>query len=229
MLIRCDKCSTLYELEEDLLPPRGAPVQCSKCQFVFTAYPAPRTEPSRISPEGEDKGERLRQAGGYEAARAPLSAPDASPPESFSLREDMETDAEYSAQVFTEPQFTADGRPIRKVPFPKVEDPVPPGQRPGIARTPGRVSALSGLPRQKTLLWIVPLAILVVLVIAIVTWRMLGQRAAPAAPQRREGQSSVLPDDRTERAPAMAAGDEGARLDGGSVEPGAPSPKKRTR
>ena len=232
MLIRCDKCSTLYELEEDLLPPRGAPVQCSKCQFVFTAYPAPRTEPPRGSSEVDEKGERLRQAGGYEAARSQLSASGASSPDSFPLREEMETESDYSAPASTEPQFTADGRPIRKVPFPKVEDPVPAGQRPGTARTPGRVSAPPGFSWQKAQPWIVLLAIVAVFVIALVAWRMLGHRVDPAVAQRREGQSSVLPDDRTERAPAAAV-DDGARLDGGSLEPVAPGPapvpKKRAR
>jgi predicted Zn finger-like uncharacterized protein len=42
VLIRCEKCSTLYELDEKLLPPGGAPVQCSKCQYVFHAQaPSP--------------------------------------------------------------------------------------------------------------------------------------------------------------------------------------------
>lgn len=211
MLIRCDKCSTLYELEEDLLPPRGAPVQCSKCQFVFTAFPAPRTE----SPHG----------GSDEAAPSQLSALGGDPPDSFPLHEEMEPEAACSAPP-VETQFTADGRPIRKVPFPKVEDPAHAGQRPGIARAAGRVSSLSGFPRQKALLWIVPLAVLAFLVIAIVAWRMFGHRVDPPVTQQREGQS--LPDDRAEHAPAAAV-DDAARLDGGSPEPTAPGPKKRAR
>ena len=86
MLIRCDKCSTLYELEEDLIPPRGAPVQCSKCQFVFTAYPAPRTE----SPRGDyDEG-----------ARSQLPPPSVDPPLSFPLREEAEPAAACSTPRF---------------------------------------------------------------------------------------------------------------------------------
>lgn len=42
MNIRCEKCSTTYELDETLLAPEGSPVQCTKCQHVFTAVP-PRT------------------------------------------------------------------------------------------------------------------------------------------------------------------------------------------
>ena len=212
MLIRCDKCSTLYELEEDLIPPRGAPVQCSKCQFVFTAYPAPRTE----SPRGDyDEG-----------ARSQLPPPSVDPPLSFPLREEAEPAAACSTPTI-EPQFTADGRPIRKVPFPKVEDPARAGQLPGIARAAGRVSALSGFPRPKALLWIVPLAVLASLVIAVIAWRIFGHRVDPAATQRREGQSSLLPDDRTEHAAPAPAADDAARLDGGSIEPAAPGSKKR--
>jgi predicted Zn finger-like uncharacterized protein len=37
--IRCERCSTTYELDEKLLAPEGSPVQCTKCQHVFTAVP----------------------------------------------------------------------------------------------------------------------------------------------------------------------------------------------
>ncbi len=39
MIIRCERCSTLYDLDEALLAPEGSPVQCAKCQAVFTATP----------------------------------------------------------------------------------------------------------------------------------------------------------------------------------------------
>lgn len=39
MIIRCERCSTTYELDEALLAPEGSPVQCTKCQHVFTALP----------------------------------------------------------------------------------------------------------------------------------------------------------------------------------------------
>ena len=42
MNIRCERCSTTYELDEALLAPEGLPVQCTRCQHVFTAVP-PRT------------------------------------------------------------------------------------------------------------------------------------------------------------------------------------------
>jgi predicted Zn finger-like uncharacterized protein len=56
VLIRCEKCATLYELDDNMLPPGGAPVQCSRCQFVFTAYPEQRaggpTTPAVAHEEG---------------------------------------------------------------------------------------------------------------------------------------------------------------------------------
>lgn len=40
MHIRCERCSTLYELDDALLAPEGSQVQCSRCEHVFTARPA---------------------------------------------------------------------------------------------------------------------------------------------------------------------------------------------
>jgi len=39
VIIRCERCSTVYELDEALLAPEGSPVQCTRCQAVFTARP----------------------------------------------------------------------------------------------------------------------------------------------------------------------------------------------
>ncbi len=39
MVIRCEHCSTLYELDEALLSAAGSQVQCTRCQHVFTAFP----------------------------------------------------------------------------------------------------------------------------------------------------------------------------------------------
>ncbi len=59
MIIRCERCSTLYELDETLLQPEGSPVQCTRCQAVFTARPpapgrtltnAPAVEPPEPHP-----------------------------------------------------------------------------------------------------------------------------------------------------------------------------------
>ena len=50
MRISCVKCSTLYELDERLIPPSGAPVQCTRCGHVFTAKPAPEPAPPKAPP-----------------------------------------------------------------------------------------------------------------------------------------------------------------------------------
>ncbi len=39
MRIQCERCSTTYELDENLLPPAGAPVECTRCGNVFRAFP----------------------------------------------------------------------------------------------------------------------------------------------------------------------------------------------
>lgn len=39
MIIRCERCSTVYELEDGVLPPEGSDVQCARCQHVFRALP----------------------------------------------------------------------------------------------------------------------------------------------------------------------------------------------
>ena len=37
MQIACERCSTSYLLDDNLIPAQGAPVQCTKCGLVFTA------------------------------------------------------------------------------------------------------------------------------------------------------------------------------------------------
>ncbi len=72
-MIRCERCSTLYELDEGLLLPSGSQVQCTKCQHVFTAYPpnaAGRTELGL--PAASDA---------LEPEDAPASAPVTEPPD----------------------------------------------------------------------------------------------------------------------------------------------------
>lgn len=55
MIIRCERCSTLYDLDETLLAPEGSSVQCVKCQAVFTATPPkPGAAPaSQVAPPAQ--------------------------------------------------------------------------------------------------------------------------------------------------------------------------------
>jgi len=43
--ITCEKCQTSYQVDDQLIPPEGAPVQCTKCGNLFTAYP--QAQPAR--------------------------------------------------------------------------------------------------------------------------------------------------------------------------------------
>jgi predicted Zn finger-like uncharacterized protein len=46
VLISCEKCATTYVLDDGMIPPQGAPVQCTRCGFVFTAKPVAQVAPS---------------------------------------------------------------------------------------------------------------------------------------------------------------------------------------
>lgn len=75
MIIRCERCSTLYELDEALLAPEGSPVQCTRCQAVFTAAP-PRPAPR---PPAAGHAAQEPPAAGTPAVEGP-PAPRADPP-----------------------------------------------------------------------------------------------------------------------------------------------------
>ncbi len=45
MIIACEKCATSYLLEDRLVPPGGATVQCTRCDHVFIAYPQQSAPP----------------------------------------------------------------------------------------------------------------------------------------------------------------------------------------
>lgn len=248
MHIRCEKCNTLYELDENLLPAAGAPVQCSKCQFVFKAYPGPREEPppeaqpaanepaARDEPAAAEGQEGVAQPTGGEPATSPEPSPGAAPPtgrRSAAAAAPPEGGARAQTQGAKrppapasgagatpgadEPQFTADGRPIRKVPFPTEEPAAPSGPRPVLGQVPA--PALSAKSRRWALV-VVPVAVLIVLVIVFVAWRLLGRRPDPAAAERRpEGHSALWREEQV--APA------GARLASAGQAPAPRAPAHR--
>ena len=204
MLIRCEKCSTLYELDEKLLPRHGAPVQCSKCQHVFKAYPsseqgAPRTAPLEVAPPPAGAlGDELVREGGVLASAPPPRSPtprpaqSASGPASVPPPRASSPRAPVPAPDSTEPQFTADGRPIRKVPFPSSE-PQPPGTRPVLVAPAGAGRPTSGTP--PWLRWVVPVVVaVVVLAAALLAWRLIGHRSkAPQQSPPAASSSAVVP------------------------------------
>jgi predicted Zn finger-like uncharacterized protein len=50
LVIRCERCSTLYELDEALLAPDGSPVQCTRCDHVFTVRPPRPSDSGGVRP-----------------------------------------------------------------------------------------------------------------------------------------------------------------------------------
>jgi predicted Zn finger-like uncharacterized protein len=213
VLIRCEKCSTLYELDDNLVPPQGAPVQCSKCQFVFKAYPAapqplapeqdvaanepaPEAEPAdapALAPEDDVVPESGVLAGISRPGTRSLPTPESPPGNSAPLRPPPShggAGGAASRPPVSSPgdqQFTADGRPIRKVPFPTAE-PAPPGPRPVMVRRP----ATSGLA--SPLRWGVVVAVAVVLVlVAVLAWRAVRHRGSQDAQSRHPAGQSLLP------------------------------------
>lgn len=73
LIIRCERCSTLYELDESLLAPEGSDVQCARCQHVFRAHP--------LGAAGQTlQGVPAAEAAPPVSASVPPDAPPAPPP-----------------------------------------------------------------------------------------------------------------------------------------------------
>jgi predicted Zn finger-like uncharacterized protein len=70
--IRCERCATIYELDEKRLPPHGALVKCTRCGHVFRAAPpAPGGDP----PLPQDPSGEGLPAGDERTALFGFSAP----------------------------------------------------------------------------------------------------------------------------------------------------------
>jgi len=54
MDVRCERCDTEYELDDDAIPPGGCPVQCTTCGHTFTVaktgMPQAAAPPAELSP-----------------------------------------------------------------------------------------------------------------------------------------------------------------------------------
>jgi len=82
--IRCERCATVYELDEKRLPAGGALVKCTRCQNVFRASPPaldvlPATSPvapseDRTAVFGFSSGATPEQTASYASAPAPAPA-----------------------------------------------------------------------------------------------------------------------------------------------------------
>jgi predicted Zn finger-like uncharacterized protein len=238
VLIRCEKCSTVYELDEKVLPPGGAPVQCSRCQFIFTAHPSSAGVNGVLAPPpagGALAGAPSPAAPDVNAATvsaspAPRPAPaatPAAPPAPFGAVASSPTTSPPSSTTPVPPARplpaprvgsagqgdgprTSDGRPIRKVAFPDDDSEA------GSPRTlPRPQVAVPPRSRSKvSLKWLLALALVAVAAGAVAAWRRTSPQVDPAAAQRRaEGQSLLLRDDRASLRRAAVAFEDAERLD----------------
>jgi predicted Zn finger-like uncharacterized protein len=50
MVVTCEKCATLFNLDASRLPPEGGNVRCTKCGFIFFIKPNETSSPKEPSP-----------------------------------------------------------------------------------------------------------------------------------------------------------------------------------
>lgn len=74
MRIRCERCATIYELDEKRLPPHGALVKCTRCDHVFRAAPP---GPGAAPPPAQDEPGEAGVAGDERTALFEFSTPGA--------------------------------------------------------------------------------------------------------------------------------------------------------
>lgn len=193
MVIRCERCSTLYELDEGLLSPSGSQVQCTRCQHLFTAYPpraAGRTlvgVPQVAAGDGDGEGR--------DAPDAPPAAP-ALPKARSAPAAHRPTAVRGAAK--TEP------KPVRTVPAPVYRPATPSAGAqppPGVSRAPvlrrDAVGAFEArLRRSARMRWLAPVLAGAAIVVLAAGWFLLGRRgASPAVDARREALALAALDD----------------------------------
>lgn len=190
MVIGCERCSTLYELDETVLSAAGSLVQCTRCEHVFTAFPpAPGQALVGVSAvPAKDAAEP--------AAAAPEVPAPAPPSEPSRATGEPARAAPSRAAPAPEPA----ARTARSGPAPVYRP--PPSSRGASA---GGTGARAPLVRRDTigtfearlrwsarLRWLVPAAAALVVAGVIGAWLALSREESPAA---------NVPAERRERAP----------------------------
>jgi predicted Zn finger-like uncharacterized protein len=69
MIIRCEKCGTKFQLDDDAVKPAGTKVRCSVCKHIFTVYP-PGVAGAPVP--RERAGDRISQVGDKKKIAAPV-------------------------------------------------------------------------------------------------------------------------------------------------------------
>ncbi len=80
MQIACERCSTSYVLDDTLIPPQGAPVQCTRCGLVFTAKPPAQAPKASATMMFGEQPAPDAPRGGATAMFGAVSVPGASEP-----------------------------------------------------------------------------------------------------------------------------------------------------
>jgi predicted Zn finger-like uncharacterized protein len=191
LVIRCERCSTLYELDDALLAPEGSPVQCTRCQHVFTAVP-PRAQPQ---------------------ARPAVPEPERAPGASVapSVRPVAPASAPASPRPISGPRPPVHDSPVPRGSTPAVYRPSPPAgpAAPALPRPMIRRDTLgafeSRLRRSARVKWLVPALLLAVVAAAAGGWWLWSRRGDPDADRLRdEGLALLARDDRGSLETAVA-------------------------
>ncbi len=196
MVIRCERCSTLYDLDESLLSPSGSQVQCTRCQHLFTAYPP--SSPGRT-------------LAGVPAQPAPPEGPAAAPtaPSAPALPRARGVPASARPAPAAAGPTKPGPKPVRTVPAPVYRPAAPAAGAappPGVARAPMLRRDTVGtfearLRRSARMRWLVPSAAAAALAAIVAGWFLLSRRSDVA------GASAHV------EAMALAARDDAASLD----------------
>lgn len=194
MLIRCERCSTVYELDETLLAPEGAPVQCTRCDAVFVAYPP-------------------RAPGRTLVGMPAVDAPPPAPPQPVSSAPSSQA---AQPRAVTGPRRPDSGKTPR--------DMRPQVFRPGPSSTPSRPAPVlrkdqvgtfeSRLKWSARWKWLGPLLVVSMVAVLGGAWLVLSIKADPeAARLRGEGRVSLALDDAASVEAAAKEFDEALRRD----------------
>ncbi len=202
MVIRCERCSTTYELDESLLAATGSEVQCTKCQHVFTAFP-PR------SPGRTLAGVPAQPQPEPEASPAPAAspAPRRAPPSTPATQPSPPRPAGSPATA----QASSAGRANGGAPPKAVRTTAPSIYRPQASAVPGGSAASNRGPvlKRDTVgsfearlrwsarwRWLAPVAAVGVVAILVGAWALLGRRGDAGAERiRAESLALVALDD----------------------------------
>jgi predicted Zn finger-like uncharacterized protein len=188
LLIRCDRCSTLYELDEALLAPEGSPVQCTRCNHVFTARPAAGTSGDAPPPPPPARSE---------------------PPPEAAVEEVPEPPPASVSRQSAPPQRERSGPPVYR---PSVAPSAPTVTRPPQIRRDAVGAFEARLRRSARWRWLAPTLVVLALAALAAAWLLFSRRHGPVAERlRTEGLALVALDDSASLRQGIALFDEALR------------------